>query len=467
MNMPLDKKLSLKALKLSVYGYYGIGKVLNKAFSESDKTIINRCVFFPEVSNAGTLGDLVNRISWYLPKSIYSRANIYILVNEKLLSTELESLPVPSSQQNYAKRSNIKLIKRDKLNLSMVDAIMLWDKKHMLEPAILRHMHKVRIVDPTYYFSVEAETYQRLYFATLEPSVKEYFDEISKSNYQTLLNNVKKYERAYVFGTGPSLEKFGMDFDYSDGFRIVCNSIIINKKLMNHIKPHLLVFGDAQHHSSPCIYSEIFRKAAIESVHETGCYVLTKDYFLPLFLEHYPEIKDKVIGIEAPGVWDLSLKEILFMLLRRPHKLPWFTKIPGHDEEYNFPNLEKFYLRSLGSVLPSYMIPVASSCCDYIYILGADGRDPGGRKPDETYIWEYSSSCQFDEQTAFDTHPSYFRDRPYTEDFDIYCENFDGLIRYGESLGKKYYSLAPSHIPSLAQRLVSHKTPHQKNIQKI
>ena len=63
----------------------------------------------------------------------------------------------------------------------------------------------------------------------------------------------------------------------------------------------------------------------------------------------------------------------------------------------------------------SHMIPLASAVCKDVYVIGADGRDPNGRKPDETYIWSYSSSCQFDNdlmKTAFGTHPAYFRDRP-------------------------------------------------------
>jgi len=100
------------------------------------------------------------------------------------------------------------------------------------------------------------------------------------------------------------------------------------------------------------------------------------------------------------------------------------------------------------------MVPVVSSVCKEIYIIGADGRSPHGRKPDETFIWSYSSPSQFGElmQTAFDTHPAYFRDRPYTENYEMYCENFEGLVRYGESLGQRYYSLAPSYIPALAKR---------------
>lgn len=435
-----------------MYSYYALGKVADTLYINENPGI-NSIIYYPVVQSAKVISDLINRICWYFPKSTYSKANIYIPVDKDLIGINFGSLLAPNSQQNYIEKlEHIHLIKEDEMSLSQADAIMLWNKKSMLEPIILRYIHKVRIVDPTYYFSVEAETYQRMFFSSLGSESKDHFSQISKRNYQLLLDEVEQFGKAYVFGTGPSLENLGENFDYSDGFRIVCNSIVKNKKLMNHIKPHLLVFGDAQHHSSPCKYADSFRQAVVEAVHETNCFIMTKDYFLPTLLTHYPELKDKSIGIEIPSVWDLSLGEIFFMVLRNPHKIPWFTKIPGHEEKYNFPTLKKFYVRSLGSVLPTCMIPVASSICEDVYILGADGLDPKGRTPDKTFIWAYSQSCQFDEQSAFETHPSYFRDRPYVEKFDIYGENFNGLIEYGESMGKKYHSLSPSYIPALAKR---------------
>ncbi|WP_175020533.1 hypothetical protein [Methanogenium cariaci] len=369
------------------------------------------------------------------------------------------SLNVPENQENYIKDcKNIRLIPENELDLSDADLILLWDKKYRYSSKIINHLEKVNVVDPTYYFSVEGETYQRLFYRTLDLDKKKEFNRISLDNFQKLLGTVQNCEKGFVFGSGSSLEKYGMKFNYEDGFKVVCNSIVKNSELMEYINPQLLVFGDAQHHTSPNKYAAKFRETLLDASKKHNFFILTKDYFMPLFLVHYPELKNKIIGIEAPGVWDLSMSEIISMVIRRPHKIPWFDKIPGHDEKFNFPSADKFYVRSAGSVLPSYMIPIASTVCDEIYVLGADGRDPKGRKPDDTYIWSYSSSCQFSDelmQTAFDTHPSYFRDRPHCEVMDMYCDNYDELIKFGESMGKKYYSLAPSFISALGKRYVN------------
>jgi hypothetical protein len=443
-------------LRLLVYSYYGIAKVL-KSLTGNTERVVRQVIYYPAVNDKATLADLVNRISWYFPQSSFSQVEVSIIVDKKLLGTNLKSLEPPASQECYiGKSENIHLIDRQEVDLFKADVIMLWDKKSMFKPDILRHLTKVYMVDPTYYYTVEADTYRRMYFRTLDGKQKERFIELSTRNYRALLEEVIKYERGYVFGTGPSLNR-AMEFNYQDGFRIICNNIVKNKAMLSHINPHVLTFGDAQHHSGPSRYAATFRQTVLETVNEFQYYILIEDFQVPLYLAHFPELENRIIGLQSPGIWDLSLYEILRMVLRNPHKIPWFDKIPGHDEEYNFPTLDKPYVRCAGSVLPTHMLPIASSICKEIYILGADGRDPKGRKPDETYIWSYSSSCQFNNdlmQTAFDTHPSYFRDRPYTEDFDIYCKNFEGLIHYGESLGRKYYSLAPSYIPVLAQRLV-------------
>lgn len=453
---PLSKN-SINKLRYTVYGYYGIG-MLSKTIHKHSDGLIQHVVYCPVVRDAKTLADLINRVSWYFPQTQASSVKIYIPVVRSLLGIDIDSLPTPSSQHRYIGESNnINLIELNSLDLSGSDIIMLWNKKEKTNLSILKNSHKVHIVDPTYYFSVEAETYQRMYYKILDPTEKKYYHNLSINNFQNLLAKIKQYKKAYVFGSGPTLEQYGKKFDYDDGFRIVCNSIVKNKDLMLHINPHVLVFGDAQHHASPCLYAATFRDTVLEALDYSDFYIVTEDYFAPLLLAHYPELERRIIGIEAPGVWDLSLSEVMRMVALRPHKIPWFDKIPGHDESFNFPTTERFYVRRAGSVLPSYMIPLASTACDDIYILGADGRDPNGRKPDETYIWSYSKTCQFSDdlmQTAFNTHPAYFRDRPYTEVMDIYSDNYEELLQFGENCGKKYYSLTPSFIPPLSKRYV-------------
>jgi hypothetical protein len=456
----LINRIKIAKLRLSVYFYHGISLLSQKIMIKNSKISVNNIAYYPVVEDIATLADIVNRICWYIPqKDQIFNASINIPVTANLLNIQLDSLPTPKSQKRYISKSeNIHFIGDDNKFLKSADVILLWDSKRKYSIPILKNIYKVKIVDPAYYFSVEAETYQRLFYTILNATQKEDFTKKSIDNFSRLLSEVSQFKKGYVFGSGPSLEKYGFNFDYSDGFRIVCNSIVKNEDLFEYIKPHVLAFGDAQHHASPCIYASTFRQNVLTAQDKFNFYIFTKDYFYPLLVIHYPEIRHRIIGIEAPGVWDLSISEILRMVLLKPHKIPWFDKIPGHDEEFNFPTPQKFFLRSAGSILPSYMIPLASTVCTNVFILGADGRDPNGRKPDDTYIWSYSSSCQYDDvimQTAFETHPSYFRDRPFTEVMDRYAEIYELLLKFGENSGKKYFALTPSFIPALSARQFS------------
>jgi hypothetical protein len=95
------------------------------------------------------------------------------------------------------------------------------------------------------------------------------------------------------------------------------------------------------------------------------------------------------------------------------------------------------------------MLPVASSVAEEIYIIGADGR-----QPDEKYFWKFSPKAQFDDllETVKAVHPSFFRDRNYSDYYQRHCQELENQIIFGEKLGKKYYSLTQSYIPVLKRK---------------
>jgi hypothetical protein len=455
MNVATDprERLKINLRKITAYGYYGAGKML-RSLGKNDERVIRHIIYYPTVKDIATLSDLANRASWYLPQSEFSQVKVSIPVDAELLGTNLETLVIPPFQHNYIGRSkNIRLIDCHKADLSQADTIMLWNKAYMFCPSVLRHLARLNVVDPLFYSIVESFLSARLYFQTIESQQKEKFSQLSKSNYQTMLDQVAVHEKGYAFGTGPSLER-AAEFDYSGGFRVVCNTIVKNKALLEHIKPQLLVFQDLAFFFGPSRYSAEFRQMMIETVRKFQCYIMVPYHSVPLLLAHYPELESKIIGVQIPGIVDMSVREIIWMLIRISKRifnssLPLPTKIPGHGEEFNFPTPDKLYVRASTNVMTTSMLPVVSSICEEIYIIGADGR-----KPDESYVWTYNPSSQLGDimQTIFDTHPSIFRDSVYTDYYKEHCDFFENLLRYGESMEKKYYSLTPSYIPALAKR---------------
>ncbi|MFV2082700.1 MAG: hypothetical protein ACC669_12660, partial [bacterium] len=70
-----------------------------------------------------------------------------------------------------------------------------------------------------------------------------------RERFHEFLSKIRKndYKKVYIFGTGPSLEK-AIDREWSDGYRIVCNTIVRDSELWNWIEPHFIVAGDAIYH---------------------------------------------------------------------------------------------------------------------------------------------------------------------------------------------------------------------------
>lgn len=413
------ERLKINIRKTIDFFYRGIRKIL-RLITKNKEKVIRRVIYYPVVTDEKILADLVNRVAWYLPDSVFSQVDIVIPVDARMAKKDIASLRPPAYQQRYFKQlTNVKLVNKENLNLGQADAILVWDKSKLFNMRILPHIARTEVVDPSYYSTIESEEYRSLYYRTLEHKEKKLIIKLSKKNYQSLLNKVMGYDKAYVFGTGPSLDR-AKEFDYSDGFCVVCNSIVKNKALLQHIKPQLLVFADPVFHFSPCLYSAEFRRLMLEVVKEFDCYIMLPKRNVPLYLAHYPELENKIIGM------------------------------PVYGENYNFPNYDNFYIRGSANILTLFMLPVASAVAKEIYIIGADGR-----KPDEKYFWKHSSSSQFDDlmQSVFDTHPSFFRDRVYTDYYKQHCDFLEGLIHYGERLGKKYYTLTLSYIPVLERRL--------------
>ncbi len=436
------------------HSYYGIARLI-RATMGLDSKCVTSIMTYPVITDISNLSDIVNRLKWYLPKTNISNLKIFIPVDKKLLNITLDSLTPPSFQENYlSSENNIHLMEETQSEINDVnpDAVLLWDSRRMYSKYILSHLPRVFIVDPSYYHSFEALNYSRLFNLTTSPELKTKLAEQSKDNFCRLLREVDGCHRGYVFATGPSLAT-AYDFDYSGGFRIICNTIVKNQDLLEHIKPQLLVFIDEANFFSVSRFSAEFHKMVLKTVNQFHCYVMVPDHLVALLLAHFPELKDRIIGISAPGLREMSVREIIKMLIVKPWKflsfVPELDKIPGKNEWFNFPQPDKMYVMRSTSVFTSHVLPVASTVCDEIYIIGADGRKPG-----EKYYHSYDKSSQFGElmQTLFDTHPAIFRDSIYTDYYRKHCDFIGRIIRYGEERGKKYYSLTPSYIPALAKR---------------
>ena len=396
--------------------YKGIKKILKILFrSKRIRTIL----VYPEITDQSALEDILNRIIWGFPN--FKDLRIYIVVEDDLKNISLESLEGPQYQRSYLKDlTNIKLISSKELSKFWGNnSILIHKAKKIFDTSVLLRLHKVQIIDKNYFSNTEALAWQNLNYSTYTKKEHTKFSDLSKKNYSKfLLQNNKK---AYCFATGPSFDRYEEFKFEDDSSKIICNTTIKNDKFLEYIrKPDLLVFADPVFHFGPCEYAAQFRDRVLEVVKKYKCYVMVPEKEMPYLLSNYPELKDFIIGMASK------------------------------KGTFNFPSVEKFWVKGSSNIMTQLMFPVASAIANEIFIIGADGR-----KPEEKYFWKHSSSAQYDDlmKTVFETHPSFFRDRDYKDYYDVHCKLLEDLINFGEKLGRKYYSLTPSYIPVLSNKL--------------
>jgi hypothetical protein len=417
MNIAYSERNIKQIKKLTQFNFfYKVLKTLLKKIYFSGNKEIKKVQIFPAIISKEHLSDIINRLSWGVP----ANCKITITVSDALSDVKISELQPPASQKKYiGTTQNIKITNSSAIKKADALLVHNFNIKRILQ--LLFKLNQTEIIDAHYFSATESMVWQYFYYQTFSNKEKVEFQKLSEQNFCSMkhINSGKK--KAYCFVTGPSFDSYKQyDFE-KNTFKIICNSIVKNTTFLDYIeKPDLLVFADPVFHYSPCLYSATFRDYMLNVVEKYDCFVATNSESVPLLLFHYPQLKNRIIGIEKAK--------------RNP---------------LNFPSAESLFVKSTHNILTLFMLPIASSISNEVIVLGADGR-----KSDEKYFWKHSSSVQLDDlmQTAFDTHPSFFRDRDYADYYSEHCAYLEKLITFGEKQGKKYYSLSDSYIPAFAKR---------------
>ena len=232
-------------------------------------------------------------------------------------------------------------------------------------------------------------------------------------------------DRAYVFGTGPSLGRAG-ERDWSDGIRIVCNTIVRDPDLWRHISPHLIVAGDGIYHFGFTEFALAFRRD------------------LRLRLEQNPEVP-----FMYPSQFDLVVRREMGHLPNQLIPIPIGTHTTFHARFD-----ERFELPALGNVLNLLLLPVGCNFARYVGLWGFDGR-----APKDQLFWANSSKQSYSEllPTLQLAHPAFFDHNVPKEDPEKYLRSVHGdVLEHGlaqaESQGWTFEMLHTSWTPTLAKR---------------
>lgn len=258
------------------------------------------------------------------------------------------------------------------------------------------------------------------YFVTDEE--KKRIIQQSYNKFVTYAEEIKKkgWKTGCVFGTGPSLETAN-EFDFTNCVSVVCNSIVQNKELLDHIQPQFITAGDVVSHLGVSLYAETFRKDLIAYLKSSGAYYLTTAPFGYLLLEQCAEIADKVILVEQI------------------------------TDEQNYDLTQVFGLPKLDSTFNIHMLPIIHTFCDNIFILGCDGKSKTRSNED---FWAHAQEAQYFDlvDTGHQCHPTFDINRKKST-YSRYQDSVLHSVMEGEKYHhKRYYTLQQSYIDALENK---------------
>ncbi|MGA9407349.1 MAG: hypothetical protein WBW71_09485, partial [Bacteroidota bacterium] len=217
----------------------------------------------------------------------------------------------------------------------------------------------------------------------------------AKDKFVSFVEHVRlnDFKRAYLFGTGPSLEK-ALEYSWGDGYRIVCNTIVRDRELWNHIEPHFIVAGDAIYHFGFTPFAKAFRTDLRKRLLESETRFIYPFIFHEIVIRELGDVADRLIPISYGD----------------------------HTIIYN-DLIEEFSMPKVGNILNLLMLPLGCTLAKDIYLWGFDGRSPRDK-----YFWSNSQKHSYSEhiETLHDAHPAFFSNFVPESNPDKYVKNVHG-----------------------------------------
>ena len=408
-------------VRRSAYLATRVAQVTAKALPFAGRGRRSRILFYPVFADIESLRDQISRVRWYLPPD--ARYEVLLPVTEQLLSTDLDALEPPEFHRS---RSGSRVVARmiapgavSSAALS-ADLICVWDMASRWPPSLVSRPWRIRIVDPDYFRFSETHTYPGLlWHDLLDGKTRRGVRDEARGRLKDFFQVHHSAERSFVFGTGPSVEA-AWDQDFGEGVRIVCNSMVKNRELLQHIRPHVIAFTDSVFHFGISAYAEAFLSDLVEAAENYDAMLISNEVGAALVGAHYPQLRSRLVGVPA-------------MRIGKPRPL----------------TPEGFSTRDYTNILTRYMLPLAAGLADDITLMGFDGRD----ESDERF-WSHNTEVQYGTlmESAYRCHPAFFRDIDYREYYRAHCEVLADMLPVYEGYSKTIRVLGTSKIPALVER---------------
>lgn len=234
----------------------------------------------------------------------------------------------------------------------------------------------------------------------------------------------KGLDKAYIFGTGPSLKKVFKRV-WSDGYRIVCNTIVKDSDLWEYLDPHFIVAGDAIHHFGHTEFARAFRRDLAFRLSESSTLFVYPEQFHDIVRRELHAHEDRLIPIPV-----------------------------GQIRELNLNLCNNFVLPNLGNVLPLLLLPLACTLSKKVYLWAFDGR-----APNDKLFWSHSENHNYPEftQKLVDAHPAFFQyfvpmNNPEKYVKDVHGDTLDETLKSAEDKGWEFRMMHRSWTGTLQKR---------------
>jgi heat shock protein HspQ len=250
----------------------------------------------------------------------------------------------------------------------------------------------------------------------------------SRARFISYVDSLRKQQldKAYVFGTGPSLER-AEQVNWSDGYRIVCNTIVRDPVLWHHINPHFIVAGDALYHFSYTKFARCFREDLAKRLAETNTFFVYPVLFHQIVARELGQYADRLFPIPKSYHTDIHVD---------------LTK--------------EFCLPGLGNVLPSLLLPLACTLSKNVFLWGFDGR-----APKDQLFWSNSSKHSYPEllPELVEAFPAFFKhlvpdDDPLKYVKSVHGDNLEMSLQDAENAGWGFHMMHESWTPTFQKRYI-------------
>lgn len=390
-----------------------------------------KIAFYPVFDSVEDLCQFVHRATWYLYplREHIEQLDFFSSVNfdmseiadysNDLLDPSISSALLKFRELSVRSSSEIsKLVENS-------DYIFVWDesKRNQLIAEKNKKNLKFEVVRVDHRAVQYADSFF-LRFSEKIGGLLESYKEVTKERVDKHLKPLAS-EKVYLFGTGPNFS-YVEPYDFSDGLVIACNSMVVNKEMLAKLSPDIFVIADPIFHAGPSGYAASFRSSFLEVLSEHSCPVVVpiRDYHL--YRTYFP---DSVVSRLVP--------------------VPFLSRKEGEGPSLNI--FESYGVVTTSNILTLFQIPLACSLGERIYISGCDGRPLSHNN----YFWSHNKSVQINDKmdTIKKAHPAFFN-ISYDDYYTNHINTLDEWICHGETIGRKFYNLTPSYIPSLQARTV-------------